>query len=116
MITPAGKECRYYYEDFHRGRNRQECRLIAKRSGGHAWRPSDCAHCPVPGILWANASPNLLLQAEIKPGLLGLGRRVEVTAHCRRHGQIITDPYVGCAACAAENPSAFDILTGANNP
>ncbi len=111
MITPAGKECRYYYEDFHRGRSRQECRLIGRRGGAGAWRPSDCARCPVPGILWANASKDLVLHAEVKPGLLGLGRRVEVTAHCRRHDLPIADPYVGCAACAAENPNLFDLLT-----
>lgn len=111
MITPAGKECRYYYEDFHRGRSRQECRLIGRQAGAHAWRPGDCARCPVPGILWANSSPDLVLYAEVRPGLLGLGRRVEVTAYCRRHDESIADPYVGCPICAAENPNLFDLLT-----
>src|SRR5688572_8219728 len=27
MRTPAGKECDFYYEDFHRGRELQECRI-----------------------------------------------------------------------------------------
>ncbi|HEC22904.1 MAG TPA: hypothetical protein ENI95_08305 [Chloroflexi bacterium] len=105
MKTPAGKECRYYYEDFHRGRSRQECRLLLSK----AWRPSDCRRCPVPEILWANASEYLELQARIERGFIfGLGRRVVVTARCRKHDVEIPDPYVGCELCAAERP---DLLT-----
>ncbi len=106
MRTPAGKECRYYYEDFHRGRSRQECRLIAPGAGVETWRPADCGRCPVPEILWANSSEHLELAATIEPGLfLGLGRRVNVEAHCSKHEAAIDDPYVGCIACASERPS-----------
>jgi hypothetical protein len=56
----------------------------------------------VPDILWANASPDLVLDAEIRPGLLGLGRHVAVVATCKRHASEIEDPYVGCQQCAAE--------------
>jgi hypothetical protein len=105
MRTPAGKECRYYYADFHRGRNHQECRLIGAGRGSLAWQPRDCSNCPVPDILWANASPHLALRGRVVRGLLGLGRRVEVTATCSKHQCTIEDPHVGCAKCNAERPN-----------
>ncbi len=110
MRTPAGKECRFYYEDFHRGRSRQECRLIGRISGVKAWRPADCGRCPVPEILWANSSEHLELSAEIVPGFLGLGRHVSVGARCRKHDAEIEDPYVGCVHCAAERPDITSLL------
>lgn len=100
MKTPAGKECRYYYADFHRGRNRQECRLIRPS----LWRPSDCHRCPVPDILWANASEHLQLEALVRGGFLGLGRHIQVRAFCALHHIEIEDPYIGCKECAAERP------------
>ena len=32
MKTPAGTECKYFYGDYYRGRNHEECRLL-----GAAW-------------------------------------------------------------------------------
>ena len=29
MRTPAGKECQYFYGDYYRGRNQEECRLLS---------------------------------------------------------------------------------------
>jgi hypothetical protein len=104
MRTPAGKECQYYYEDYNRGRNIMECRLIKANPDSMRWRPSDCTNCPVPAILNANASPNLELRLTIKPRLLGLGRKHIVQAHCLRHRIPIEDPYVGCLECNAERP------------
>jgi hypothetical protein len=104
MRTPAGKECRYYYEDFHRGRNLQECRLIKENPESLPWRPSYCARCSVPEILNANASPTLELKLTVKPVLLGLGRRLEIEASCLKHHCVIEDPHVGCPQCNAERP------------
>lgn len=114
MKTPAGQECRFYYEDYHRGRNVQECRLIGSASGAKRWHPRDCESCPVPGILWANASPDLELSADIIPGLLGLGRRVEVRAWCGKHDVVINDPHVGCPQCAAERTDLSLFFGGEN--
>lgn len=104
MKTPAGKECPEYYADFHRGRNIQECRLAKRNPRSAPWHPGDCARCPVPAILQANASENLRLTLTIKPGFLGLGRSLNVTATCAKHEVPIEDPYVGCPACNAERP------------
>ena len=101
MITPAGTECALYYEDFQRGSSRQECRAqLDPRSA--PWQPTDCARCPVSGILAANGSPTLELRISIRPGMLGFGRRIEVDAWCSEHGPIPGDPHVGCPACNAE--------------
>lgn len=104
MRTPAGKECQHYYEDFHRGRNVQECRLVRQNPASLQWKPDDCSKCPVPAILNANASPNLELTLTIKPKLLGLGRQLEVKASCLKHRSVIEDAYVGCPQCNAERP------------
>jgi hypothetical protein len=93
--TPAGKECRYYYEDFHRGRNVQECRLVNENPDSQPWHPSDCAKCPIPDILLANADPDMKLTLTIRAGFLGFFRRLEVTASSIKDGSIIDDPYVG---------------------
>ena len=110
MKTPAGQECKFYYQDFHRGRSKQECRLLTNDRRSLAWQPSDCEHCPTPGILWDNASPALLLKGRIKLGFLWLGRRVEVTARCSKHDQKIEDPHIGCPACADEQPNPLKEL------
>lgn len=95
MKTPAGKECKHYYEDFHRGRNVQECRLVKANLDSERWHPNDCSKCPVPDILLANADPDMELTLTIKRGFLGFGRNLEVTAKSRSDGTPIDDPYVG---------------------
>ena len=112
MRTPAGKDCRHYYEDFHRGRNRQECRLIGRNRHSLSWQPSDCSKCPVPDILWANASENLHLEARIKTGFLGFGRSVEIKASCLEHHIEIDDPMIGCPQCRAEQADISLFFTG----
>ena len=99
MRTPAGSECPFYYADFHRGRQRQECRLVARTDGGGRWTPDLCARCRVPSIQLANACPNLVLEARAQAGLLGLGRGVRVSATCTKSGGIVAAPEVGCGLC-----------------
>lgn len=104
MHTPAGKECRYYYEDFHRGREMQECRLIKANPNSMAWVPADCSRCPVPEILNANASKNLEMTLAAVPKLLGFRREMKVEARCLKHDVDIEDAFVGCPQCNAERP------------
>lgn len=110
MITPAGQECRFYYQDYHRGRNEQECRLIKTNLNSPEWKPTDCAECPVPGILLANSSPHLVLQATVKKGFLGVNRHVKVTAFCSRHLIDVPKPQVGCPECAKEKPGLQELF------
>jgi hypothetical protein len=96
MRTPAGKECRHYFEDFHRGRNVQECRLIKYNPQSMRWQPGDCARCPVPDILYANASTRLRLEVTVKSRVLGLGRQLEVRAYCQEEPIPLESAYTGC--------------------
>ncbi len=112
MKTPAGTECRFYYENFHRGRSDQECRLIQANPSSAAWHPRDCQGCPVPGILAANNDPNLVLEGTIRKGFLNLvGRRVEVKAFCSKHLIDVREPRVGCPECAKEKPGLQQLFT-----
>jgi hypothetical protein len=104
MKTPAGKDCPEYYEDFNRGRHIQECRLARRNPGSAIWHPNDCRRCPVPDIVRANASTNMRLRLTIRPGILGIGRALQVEAFCEKHNVPIADPYVGCSQCNAERP------------
>jgi hypothetical protein len=99
MRTPAGSECPFYYADFHRGRQLQDCRLVARTDGGGRWAPDSCARCRVPAIHLANACPNLVLEARVQPGFLGLGRGMRVSATCPKSGGIVSAPEVGCGLC-----------------
>jgi hypothetical protein len=110
MRTPAGKECRFYYANFHRGHNDQECRLIDANPRSPRWHPDDCYKCPVPDILAANSNPNMVLEATVRKGILGMGRRVEVKAFCSRHLIDIDEPRVGCPKCALERPGIQQLL------
>jgi hypothetical protein len=110
MKTPDGRQCRHYYADFHRGRALQECRLEKQNPDSLRWQPSDCARCPVPEIINANASPDMTLTLTIRQGFLGLRRTISVSAFCDRHRQPIADPYVGCEECAKERSGALDMF------
>lgn len=101
MRTPAGQECKYYYEDFNRGREIQECRLIQANRQSLPWTPDLCAKCPVPAILRANGSPDLHLEATVSKRF-GFFRQLKVEAFCLRHRSRIKDPMRGCEECAAE--------------
>jgi hypothetical protein len=104
MRTSAGKECPHYYEDYFRGRSVQECRLVKENRDSLHWRPADCARCPVPEIVLANASPSMHLTLTIRSALLGFVRRMQVEAWCDKHEVPIENPYVGCPRCIDENP------------
>jgi hypothetical protein len=95
MRTPDGRECKHYYQDFHRGRSVQRCRLQQENPESERWQEGDCARCRVPDILLANADPDLLLKLTIRRRWLGLRREVQIEAFSRRDGTPIADPYVG---------------------
>jgi hypothetical protein len=99
MRTPAGSECPFYYEDFHRGRSTQACRLIERTPNGGRWTPDLCRRCRVPRIVMANACPNLVLEGRVHGRLLGLVRRVDISATCTRTLGPVAEPEVGCGHC-----------------
>jgi hypothetical protein len=111
MRTPAGIECRFYYEDFMRGRTTQECRLIASNPDSRAWQPNHCRTCPVPGILRANGCAHMTLEAAVGRRWLVLPQ-VRVRAFCRLSGEEVAEPMVGCGRCQDERWHAFQESLG----
>lgn len=98
MRTPSGTECRFYYEDFNRGRKVQECRLVQANPASAPWGPSLCRTCPVPSITSANACPNMSLEAWVGRRWLLL-KQMRVRGHCSLAGEEVADPVIGCGRC-----------------
>jgi hypothetical protein len=99
MKTPYGKECRFFYADYYRGRETEECRLLERNPESEPWFVALCQTCPVPDILAVNQNPNLRLRATVARGFLGLTKKVQVEALCVKHGVEVKDPKVGCEQC-----------------
>jgi len=87
-------QCKFYYEDHHRGRSIQECRLLKRSGAGAEWDVGLCQTCPVPAILVKNPCVHLALEAGVVRRL-GLMRRVEPYAVCTAKLIELKDP-VGC--------------------
>lgn len=99
MRTPAGVDCRYFYGDYFRGKNHEECRLIGDAPPPGDWNPSLCFTCPVPAILRANACEFMELQGQVKRFLGVFKKQVVVSAYCTKSNQKVTEPQVGCGQC-----------------
>ena len=99
MRTPAGSECRYFYGDYYRGREHEECRLLNAESPPIPWKAELCSTCPVPGILMANACPNLILRPELKSAFPFMKKQVKVRVSCIKSGLNNFDPHTGCGQC-----------------
>lgn len=85
-------DCPYYYADYHRGRDVEECRLIARnRDNRRPWKRGLCDTCPVPGILRASTCRHLALEAAVERKF-GLIDRVSVYAVCTEHIIELKDP------------------------
>ena len=74
-VSTTGKECPYFYGDYHRGRQHEECRLLG--NSNPPWNIKYCKTCPVPDIVRANACPHMVLSGEITKGFLGLNQKVK---------------------------------------
>ena len=105
MITPAGSECPYYYEDFHRGRQIQECRLIKRTPNGGTYTPDLCAGCRVPRIVLANACKHMVLEARVNSTFLGLRKKVDISAFCNLSEEDVKEPEIGCGQCHLDLPT-----------
>jgi hypothetical protein len=99
MRTPAGTECKFFFGDYYRGRNRESCQLIGDALPPRHWTRELCKNCPVPGILRANACEYMRLTARVSPGILRLNRHVKIQAYCRQSDRNVDEPHVGCGIC-----------------
>ncbi|NUQ38888.1 MAG: hypothetical protein HUU23_14045 [Caldilineales bacterium] len=90
--------CRYFFADYHRGRDLEECRLIKRNPASRPWRRPLCDACPVPRILIETNCAEIALEATVTRKW-GLFERVEVYAVCARHLIELDDPR-HCPRCA----------------
>jgi hypothetical protein len=100
MRTPAGKECPYFYGDYYRGRDREECRLLIDANPPLPWRRELCSTCPVPDILLANACPHMVLLPRLeRPFPIITKQQVRVETYCRQSDRKGFDAHIGCGHC-----------------
>ncbi|HLA98621.1 MAG TPA: hypothetical protein VJL34_09205 [Anaerolineales bacterium] len=99
MRTPAGKECRFFYGDYYRGRQKEECRLLKDAIPPLPWNPALCFSCPVPAILQANNCAHLQLKPGLRRPFPFLKQEVKVSAHCQKTGRSDFDAHIGCGEC-----------------
>jgi hypothetical protein len=98
MRTPAGIECKYFYGDYFRGRNHEECRLL--KESNQVWKASFCQTCPVPSVNRANACEHMRLSATITRSVLTLFKpRVKISAYCEQKQQKVLEAHIGCGEC-----------------
>ncbi|MEA4812068.1 MAG: hypothetical protein VB108_05830 [Anaerolineaceae bacterium] len=97
MKTPFGRECKFFYGDYYRGRNLEECRALSA-ADKPKWQVDLCKACPMPQILANNACPNLMLSVTINKPFLGKQKTL-VKAWCSQIHTAVKDPNVGCPVC-----------------
>lgn len=104
MKTPAGSECSYFFGDYYRGRENEECRLL-----GSAWKASLCKTCPVPSIELANACKFMRLKGEVtRPIMAGFKSRVKISTYCEKNQSAGFDAHIGCGECHPF-PTIFEV-------
>jgi hypothetical protein len=82
----------------------EECQLL--QSSGQTWTPDLCKTCPVPGISRANACEFLQLRAQVgRPLNSAFQKRVQINAYCKKTGQSVKEPHIGCGECHPLPPS-----------
>lgn len=109
MKTPAGKECRYFYGDYHRGRNHEECRLLSSSTPPLHWTSTLCFTCQVPGILLANACEWMSLKPRLARVFPFFKKEVRVDSYCTKTNRSGFDSHVGCGDCH-KLPTIFNNL------
>ena len=99
MRTPTGRECKYFYGDYFRGREHEECRLLDTATPRLAWKPALCANCPVPNILMANACENMVLQPSLGRSIPLFKQQVNIKTFCSKTKRSGFDAHLGCGEC-----------------
>ena len=102
MRTPDGRECSYYYANYHRRvASKEVCRLLEGQPDARRWTSALCATCPAPDIQRANGCPNLLLHAHIGKPRWRFWEHEQLLIHatCTYTNEAVPDPYTGCGHC-----------------
>ena len=99
MKNPNGVECPYFYGDYYRGKNFEECRLCSGQTPSIIWSPELCKNCPVPAIKRANACEFMVLTPILKKSLLGSKKHLTISAFCSKSNSNVKTPEIGCGTC-----------------
>lgn len=99
MQTPYGKECPYFFGDYYRGRNNEECRLVNSSSSNLIWTSNLCKNCPAPSIVQANSCTNMILEGKVSSVIFGIGKHMEISAYCTKTKKKVKEPHIGCGQC-----------------
>ncbi len=99
MRTPYDKECPYFFGDYFRGRNHEECRLVEGSGDSKQWTSKLCKNCPVPSIIQANACSNMILEGNVGKIVLGFGKHMQISAYCKKTNKKVKEPHIGCGEC-----------------
>lgn len=99
MADKPKPNCRFFYEDYYRGRETTECRLPKSRDSLR-WERKICDSCPVPQILRETNTAHLAVEGTIRKRF-PFGERMEVFAICTKHMDQLPDGRT-CPKCAAE--------------
>lgn len=103
MRTPDGRDCRYFYGDYYRGRNFEECRALSSPEDKKNWTSKLCSKCPMPGYLRNNSCKNLVYSVSIES--IFFIKNMKVKAWCSHAHDLVKDPNVGCGHCHEANLS-----------
>ena len=92
-------DCAYYYYDFHRGWEKESCRLLdSSPDPGGTWQRSLCNTCPVPGLLAKTNCQHLVLEGKVTRPLFRT--KVQVSfAMCSNSLEELSSPDQ-CSACS----------------
>ena len=99
MSNKPAPNCRYFYNDYHRGNETTECRLPKSRDSLR-WERSVCDSCPAPSLLRETNTPHLALEGAIRKRF-PFGPRMEIFAICTKHMVQLKEAGY-CPQCAAE--------------
>lgn len=97
MKVPDGRECKFFYGDYYRGRNFDECRALSNPEDKRTWNSSYCKSCPLPDYLRNNSCENLVYSVYLEKILIK--KRIKVKAWCKQQHVAVRDPNVGCGNC-----------------
>ena len=95
-------DCPYFYGDYNRGREHEECRLIKNNTQSRPWRRKLCDSCPVPHIMRQTNSNDLVIEAEVGKRMFIFDQVVVTYAVCLKHRRELDNPR-HCAECAQES-------------
>lgn len=97
MRIPDGRECKFFYGDYYRGRNFEECRALSSPEERKVWTSELCSGCPLPDYLRNNSCQHLVYSVFIRKFLFK--KRIKVKAWCSKTHQSVSDPNIGCGHC-----------------